>query len=278
MGPPLRTWGRYSNARETTTLSTRTWFTGNPLTGTPLNHVTIATSSGLLWLTLVSHFGAALIALAAGTVALAVAKGGRLHKQSGMVFTIAMVAAGLLASVISTYEGKSVFGGLFVVYLLLTALTTVKQLSWSGKRLDIALMLFAFVFAALSYVDGFNTWKLPGHVRAGVPAGMILFLATIGLVAGIGDFRRLREGGLRGARRIARHLWRMCFGLFIATGSFFFGQAKFIPKPIRIGPLLAALGVAPLVILLYWMWRVRLRRRLTGIIVAPAQSENLAGS
>jgi len=66
-----------------------------------LNHVTIATSSGLLWLTLVSHFGAGLIGLVAGTIALAVAKGGRLHKKSGMVFTFAMIAAGVLASVIA---------------------------------------------------------------------------------------------------------------------------------------------------------------------------------
>jgi hypothetical protein len=60
----------------------------------------------------------------------------------------------------------------------------------------------------------------------------------------------------------------MCFGLFIATGSFFFGQAKFIPAPIRFTPLLAALGVAPLIVLLYWMWRVLLRRRLSGIVVS----------
>src|SRR4029077_15137910 len=45
-----------------------------------MQHLTIATSSGIVWLTLVTHFGAALLALAAGTIALAVAKGGRLHK------------------------------------------------------------------------------------------------------------------------------------------------------------------------------------------------------
>ena len=67
------------------------------------------------------------------------------------------------------------------------------------------------------------------------------------------------EGGLRGTRRLARHLWRMCFGLFVATGSFFIGQMKFIPAPVRVVPLLFALGIAPLVVLLYWMWRVRLR-------------------
>jgi hypothetical protein len=67
----------------------------------------------------------------------------------------------------------------------------------------------------------------------------------------------------------------MCFGLFIATGSFFLGQMKFIPEPVRYVPVLAALGVAPLVILLYWIWRVRLRRKLAGLIVAT-QSEPTA--
>lgn len=233
-----------------------------------MNHVTIATSSGAIWLALVTHFGSALIALVAGTVALAVAKGGRMHKRSGIVFAIAMSVAGVLASVISAYEGKSIAGGLFVVYLLFTATTTVKPLSISGRRLDIALMIFAFVFAAVMYINGVAVWRQPGHMFQGVPAGMIFFLATIGLLAAVGDLRMILEGGPRGARRIARHLWRMCFGLFIATGSFFFGQAKFIPAPLRIKPLLAVLGVAPLVVLLYWMWRVRLRRKLSGIIVS----------
>ena len=82
----------------------------------------------------------------------------------------------------------------------------------------------------------------------------------------------VRELRLMWGHTVAHELLHMCFGLFIATGSFFFGQAKFIPEPIRIGPLLGALGVAPLVILLYWMWRIRLRRRLTGIIVRPETS------
>jgi hypothetical protein len=51
----------------------------------------------------------------------------------------------------------------------------------------------------------------------------------------------------------------MCFALFIATGSFFLGQMKFIPEPVRIVPLLLVLALAPLPFLLYWMWRVRVR-------------------
>jgi uncharacterized membrane protein len=243
-----------------------------------VNHVSLATSSGLVWLTIASHFSAGLIALVAGAIALAVAKGGKLHKLSGIVFTFAMIASGALAATLAVIEGKTsmIFGGMFVVYLIFTATTTVKPVSWNKRPLEIALMLFAFSFAAAEYYYGSIVWKLPRHVFNGVPAGMMFFLGTIGLLAAVGDLRMLREGSLRGARRLARHLWRMCFGLFIATGSFFFGQAKFIPAPIRIGPVLAALGVAPLVILLYWMWRVRLRRRLAGITVAPGDTQ-LAG-
>jgi uncharacterized membrane protein len=235
--------------------------------------VTIATSTGLLWLGLVSHFGSALIALIAGTIALVVAKGGKLHKKSGMVFTVAMGAAGALAVPIAAYEGNvgSVVGGILVVYFVYTAMTAVKPLPGSGGALDIALMTVAFGIAALSYWYAFVAWSKHGHVLNGVPAVMRLFLATVCLLAAIGDARTILAGGLRGPRRLARHLWRMCFALFIATGSFFIGQMKFVPAPIRFMPLLIALGVAPLFALLYWMWRVRLRRQLTGLIVASPQ-------
>ena len=237
-----------------------------------MDKVTIATSTGAIWLAIVTHFSAGLVALVTGTVALAVAKGGRMHKKSGIVFTVAMIVVGLLASLIYIYEGKSFIGGIFVVYLVFTATTTVKKLPGTGRNLDIALMVLAFTMAILMYWGGTIVWNLPGHMRDGVPAGMMFFLGTISLLAAIGDARMIREGSLRGARRIARHLWRMCFGLFIATGSFFLGQMKFIPEPIRIKPLMFALGLAPLPILLYWMWRIRLRRRLAGLILSPAST------
>ena len=88
------------------------------------------------------------------------------------------------------------------------------------------------------------------------------------MLAAIGDLRAIRAGGLSGSRRLARHLWRMCFGLFIATGSFFLGQMKFIPEPVRILPLVLVLAFAPIPFLLYWMWRVRIRGQLRGIVVA----------
>ena len=49
----------------------------------------------------------------------------------------------------------------------------------------------------------------------------------------------------------------MSFALFIAALSFFIGQAKVIPEPIRIPGLLAVPVLAVLFTMFYWMWRVR---------------------
>ena len=231
--------------------------------------LTIATSSGLLWLSLIAHFGVGLIALVSGTVALVVAKGGQLHKRSGMVFTFAMIALGLSAAGISAYgNGNNVAGGIFTAYLVFTGMTTVRPIGLNSRRIDFALMLLGFAVATFMLWGATIAWQAPRHILNGVPALMIYFLGTVALLAAIGDLQVIRAGGITGPRRLARHLWRMCFALFIATGSFFLGQMKFLPPSMRMLPILMVLAVGPLIILLYWMWRVRLRRKLSGLVIA----------
>jgi hypothetical protein len=167
-----------------------------------------------------------LLAIVAGTTALSAAKGGRLHKRSGLVFTWAMVVLGLTAAGIGTYEDRPSQGGVT---------------EWLDPTVTVV-----------------------GRPRVVPP----LVIGTVILLAAIGDLRAIRAGGLRGSRRLARHLWRMCFALFVATGSFFLGQMKFIPEPVRLVPLLLGLAFAPLVFLCYWMWRVRVRGRVSGIVIA----------
>lgn len=58
----------------------------------------------------------------------------------------------------------------------------------------------------------------------------------------------------------------MSFALFIAALSFFIGQARVFPQPIRILQLLALPVLAVLVTTLYWMWRIRIRRSFRGIV------------
>ena len=224
--------------------------------------LTIATSEGAVWLALVLHFAAGLVGLVSGFFALAVAKGGSWHRQAGIVFVVSMISNGVLASGLAAYEGNlgMVVGGAMTAYFVLTAFTTVRPFAEDYRDgASVALVGVGVLLALSMLASGIMALGSP---KVGVPTPMILFLAAVALLAAIGDVRLIRAGGIRGARRVARHLWRMCFGLFIASGSFFLGQMKFLPSQLRILPLLLALAVAPLVFLLYWMWRVRLRQRL----------------
>jgi hypothetical protein len=240
-----------------------------------MERVTFATASGFVWLALSVHYAAGLVSIVAGTIALSVAKGGKLHKQSGMAFTWGMVVLGLSAAGIGAYERVpgQVFAGLLAAYMVFSGMTTVKALPGIGPRVNFALMVMAFGYAAASLYGGMNEWLDPAVKVVGRPRVVPpLVIGTVILLAAIGDLRALRAGGLTGSRRLARHLWRMCFGLFIATGSFFLGQMKFIPEQVRIVPLLLVLAFAPVLFLFYWMWRVRVRGRLSGIILGATQT------
>jgi hypothetical protein len=77
------------------------------------------------------------------------------------------------------------------------------------------------------------------------------------------DLRFIVRGTLSASQRIARHLWRMCFAFFIATGSFFLGQQDVLPQALRGSPILLVLAFAPFALMLFWLARVRFSRRIS---------------
>lgn len=211
------------------------------------------------------------IALAAGTVAIVARKGSAWHRRSGIVFVYAMIAMGLAGVGISVYEGKTdVAAGALTAYLVFTAWIAIRPLAEGGRRIDIALMFLAWIFALGTWIEAVETLGMPGMHRDGVPAGMQFFFAIVITCAAIGDVRLIRDGGIAGTRRLARHLWRMSFGLWIATGSFMaqFVRMTFVPDWMRSIPVILALAAGPLVLLVYWMWRVRFRQNLKGVMVS----------
>ena len=91
----------------------------------------------------------------------------------------------------------------------------------------------------------------------GVPAAAPIILAAVAALLAALDLKVIVKGGVAGAARITRHLWRMCLGLFIATGSFFIGQQRDMPISVRGSPILLLLGVAPLIAMIFWLVRMR---------------------
>jgi hypothetical protein len=67
----------------------------------------------------------------------------------------------------------------------------------------------------------------------------------VALLAVAGDVRMIVRGGIFGAQRIARHVWRMCTVSFVASGSFFQGQRQVFPPAVRNTPILPILTFLP---------------------------------
>jgi len=221
----------------------------------------------------VIHIAAGALGLITGYIALFGKKGAGLHRKSGTVFVYAMLTLAVggivIAALRNVAPALNIPAGLIAAYLVITGLTAVKPLEKGGREIHIAAMLLALVVGMTTIGFGFQAIANGGKMY-GLPPFPFFMFGVVGLVGATGDVRVLRSGPLRGTLRIARHLWRMSFALFIAAMSFFIGQAKVIPKPIRILPLLALPVVAVLITMLYWLWRVRFRKSLKGLVTSPS--------
>lgn len=191
------------------------------------------------------HYVAGLLALLSGFVALFAPKGRRLHRRSGRLFVAAMTAMLGLGAYLAFFvvdEPGNGLGALLTIYLVATSLLTVTRRVDEVRGLTAGLAAFALAIGLLALADG--SW----------------LVVPIALACGLADLRLLRRGALAGAPRLVRHLWRMTFALFVATGSFFLGQAKVIPEPLRHVALLSVPVLVVLALLLYWLWRMRVGR------------------
>ena len=210
------------------------------------------------------HILAGGVAITTGAIALGAKKGGVLHRKSGIVFVYAMVAMGTSASILAFEEGgvthPNFLGGFTAGYFVITALTTVRNASVWSCRVDVAAAVVALTLAIFTLARGVRALGQPYFMINGVPAPMMFFLGTIFVLGFIGDLRVIRSGALRGAARLRRHLWRMCFGLFVAAGSFFSIRArvaKILPEPFLSAPMRALPILLVFVAMFYWLWRVR---------------------
>ena len=218
------------------------------------------------------HVAAGGLAIILGAVALSVKKGGSIHRRSGLLFVYAMLVMGVSASILSLLEGGAVgnvFAGVLTAYLVGTALTTVRPVSSWTRRINAAALTVAAILAVGCVLSGVRVINTPGRDSNGVPfrtaGAMSLIVAAMLLMAVVGDVRIMRFGMPRGGPRLARHLWRMCFALFIAAGSFVSDRervAKILPEPFTTGQM----RLLPIVLLFgtmfYWLWRLRGRRTL----------------
>lgn len=238
---------------------------------------------------LLVHIAGGSVGLLSGTAAIIFRKGSARHVLAGRIFVVSMLLMSSFAAYIAVgkHQSGNIMGGIFTFYLIATAWLTARRRDGQTSRFDWLLALIPLALGVINWANGIAVVRSGVDPPDGVPAGMIFFMGTIMLLAAAGDVRMLVRGGLFGAQRIARHLWRMCFGLFIAAGSFFMGPSN---RPLRLlssvgigqhlSPALFTMGVymvltlLPLVLLVYWLIRIRFtnfyKRKIMRVAVASS--------
>jgi hypothetical protein len=212
---------------------------------------------------LTTHIAAGGVGLVSGFGALALRKGSPLHRLAGKIFVPAMVVMLGLGGVLGVMDGRWTFavGVLFGIYLTLSAWAAARYPDGVGRH-GRSLGVFAALIAA-TYLGLVILGATAGPAGAADGSRGLVIGVIFGGLAALGartDFRAARNGGITGAARIRRHVWRMCATLFFASGSFFLGQMDEFPRAIQ-GPGWFVPAFAPLVLMVFWLWRYRDRKR-----------------
>jgi hypothetical protein len=212
------------------------------------------------------HITGGLLALPAGTLAVAARKGGRLHARAGTLFFGAMLVLGITASLLEPFRTPtpgSPIGGVMVCYFVATSWVAARRRDGSTGLFEKLACAAALATAALmAWAAATGTSTTP------VGASPIFIMAGVCLLAGLLDLNAILRAPLTPAQRIARHLWRMCIAFFIATGSFFLGQQDVLPQALRGSPVLLVLAFAPFGVMAFWLIRVRLGKRFRAALPA----------
>jgi len=207
------------------------------------------------------HIGAGTVALLSGAAALIARKGSRPHRQAGNAFFVSMLVMSALGAYLAWIKpdmGTAIMG-LLTFYVVTTAWMTVIRKEGQSGRFEIVTMFVGLAIAAAALASGLEAASNVRGVKHGYPAGFYFVVSGVAALLALGDLRVFIRRGIAGVQRLRRHLWRMCFALFIAAGSLFLGQPMVFPEPVRgtavlFAPVLLVIGT-----MVFWLIRVRRR-------------------
>lgn len=208
---------------------------------------------------LLLHIASGTLGMLSGFVAVFLLKGSRRHGLAGSVFVIAMLvlsASGVYLALMKSQPGN-VLGGTLTFYLVATAWITARRRDGEPGIFDWGALLVVSAVGACQLTFGLEAALSQTGLKFGYPPWPYFFMGSVAVLAIVGDIRMLVRRGISGTPRIARHLWRMCFALFIAASSIFLARQQLFPAIFRKTGALAFLSFLPLLLMIFWLLRVR---------------------
>ena len=234
----------------------------------------VSQQAHILWhigafILLYSHIAGGAIGIVSGFVASFSKKGQPLHRLSGKTFFYSMLVCYLIGALVSPFleQGQRVnfTASVLALYLLLSgwhaAKTPVYKLG-SGNYIGL-IAATSITLAGITF--SMMASNHPSGTVDGSPPQAFAVFIIIGLFAAAGEVHCIIRNQLSPPSRLIRHLWRMCSSFFIASGSFFMCQAKFLPAWLVNTGLAQLFALLPLIILIFFVAKISFANRTRSV-------------
>ncbi len=192
-------------------------------------------------------------------------KGSGLHGAAGNVFFVSMLsmsAAGAYMAAFIKPNNGNVMGGVLTFYLVATGWMAASRRDRKVGIFDWSALLIALAIATAGATWGIQAASSPTGLKDGYPPFLYFVFASIALLFAASDIRMIVRGGVFGAKRIARHLWRMSLALLFAMMSFYPARAHLFPRWFNQTNLLYVPHVVLIGAMFFWLYRVSVRKRV----------------
>ena len=228
---------------------------------------------------LLFHICCGTVGVLSGFVAISLRKGSNRHRFAGNVFFISMLGLGVSGAYMGFMKSQvtNVLGGVLTCYLVATAWATARRREAARGLFDWAALLVVLAVGATEVTFGLEAARSPTGLKYGYPVWPYALFASVALLAAIGDIRMLVRRGVSGTQRLVGHLWRMCFGFFIASASIFLARPHLFPAILRKTYVIPFLGFLPLILMVFWLVRIRFTKRTTGVMFRSGKQKQALG-
>ena len=211
------------------------------------------------------HICGAIVGLLSGFMAMMFRKGSGMHGAAGNVFFVSMLsmsAAGAYMAAFIKPNNGNVMGGVLTFYLVATGWMAASRRDRKVGIFDVSALLIALAIATAGATWGIQAASSRTGLKDGYPPFLYFVFASIALLFAASDIRMIVRGGVFGAKRIARHLWRMSLALLFAMMSFYPARAHLFPRWFNQTNLLYVPHVLLIGAMFFWLYRVSVRKRV----------------
>ncbi len=176
----------------------------------------------------------------AGVSALVSRKGSPFHRQCGKVFVLLIGLMALVIAASATAPASQLISALGMIftaltcYLVLTSWATVTTPAASLGTVARIAPVMALSIASTALFQGWKAQTGQLVLDEDIPVLAFFGFSGLALLAACADISVVLRGGISGAQRLFRHLWRMCFALYFSVATIFTGPGSVLfPDSIR---------------------------------------------